>query len=501
MLRIRPRRPTSLRWRLTLWVAILMLVSVAAIFVVVYNDTGSELRGQIDRDIAGDTSQLSQSLRSSPGDRAQLAAAAARYMGSQNYSATSTLLFVLLPGTDPVSNHPEVFGVSAPDDGESAVEQAGENAEAAQMRAPRLGYSVRQVADVGAVQILERPVTIGGVRAVAGAGEPLTIIQRAQDGVARTFLLAGALTIALALLASYFAGARVSAPLRRLATIATRVNAGDLAPRMKATERAGSEVQILADAFNHMLDRLAEAFASQRDFIADASHELRTPLTVIRGQLDVLAAQSDPPAAEVQRVERLVQAEIARISRLVNDLLLLVRAEENDFLHMEDIELRPFVDDLWDGVSLTAERRYELGPVPDGTLRADPDRVAQGLRNLARNAIEHTAPETGLVRLEVERAEDDRLRFTVIDDGPGIPAGERERVFERFHRTDPSRTRAAGGAGLGLAIVRAIAEAHGGAVRALDSQNEGARIELVLPGFQLARRSSGEPAPRAPALD
>jgi signal transduction histidine kinase len=234
-----------------------------------------------------------------------------------------------------------------------------------------------------------------------------------------------------------------------------------------------------------MLDRLAEAFHGQREFVADASHELRTPLTVIRGQLEVLAAQENPPAGEVQRVERLVQAEITRISRLVDDLLVLAQAEQTDFLQTEPIELHTFVAELWDGVSLTADRRFELGPIPEGTLLADPDRVAQALRNLARNAIEHTADEIGLVRLEVERLAPDKIRFAVLDDGPGIPESERERVFERFHRTDPARTRSAGGAGLGLAIVRAIAEAHDGQVRAgASGAGAGARVELVLPGFR-----------------
>jgi signal transduction histidine kinase len=163
---------------------------------------------------------------------------------------------------------------------------------------------------------------------------------------------------------------------------------------------------------------------------------------------------------------------------------------------MEEIDLRSFVADLWDGVSLTAERRYELGPVPEGALYADPDRLAQALRNLARNAIEHTAAETGLVRLEVAREAAERIRFTVIDDGPGIPAAERERVFERFHRADASRTRSAGGTGLGLAIVRAIVEAHGGEVRARDpADGRGAQIELVLPGF----RARLVPKARAPS--
>jgi signal transduction histidine kinase len=243
-------------------------------------------------------------------------------------------------------------------------------------------------------------------------------------------------------------------------------------------------VQVLAESFNHMLDRLGEAFAGQREFVADASHELRTPLTVIRGQLELLAA-GHAPDSEVQRVERLVQAEITRISRLVDDLLMLAQSEQRDFLRVEAVDLRPYVTELWDGLSLTAARRFELGPVPAGELEVDPDRLAQALRNLARNAIDHTKPELGLVRLEVDRAGSDRLRFAVVDDGPGIPVTERERVFERFHRVDHGRARATGGAGLGLSIVRAVAEAHGGTVRASGTRNgRGTRIELVLPGFR-----------------
>jgi two-component system, OmpR family, sensor kinase len=477
-----------LRWRLTAWVAGVMLVSVAVIFVVVYDNTGSELRGQIDRDLAGDTSLMAQSLRARAGlGAAQVAAAASAYARTQPYRATSTLLFVLVPGAAPASNHPELFGTSAPEEGETAAEQAKENAAALKLMVPRLGYSTQPVPDVGKVRILERPVVVGRLPVLVGAGEPLAIVERAQRGVARSFLLAGLLTFALALVASYLAGARVSAPLRKLAAVAARVDAGDLAPRMEASRGSGEEVQVLAEAFNHMLDRLAEAFRSQREFVADASHELRTPLTVIRGQLEVLVAEEHPPEAEVRRVERLVQAEITRISRLVDDMLLLAQAEQTDFLRAEPIDVRPFVSDLWDGVSLTANRRFEIGPVPAGQLEADPDRLAQAVRNLARNAIEHTAADTGLVRLTVERVAPDKLRFSVVDDGPGIPRAERERVFERFHRTDPARSRTAGGTGLGLAIVQAILEAHGGQVRTTDAGNgTGARVELVLPGFQPA---------------
>jgi two-component system, OmpR family, sensor kinase len=462
-----------------------MVASAAAVFVVVYINTGTQLQREIDRDLADDTSQLVHDLRPlADASVKQLAAGVQRFIHGQPYSTNSTLFFVLIPGQPSASNHPDVFGGGVDTRGESGAEQAGENSEGAELRQRRPGYSTEPVPDVGKVRILERTARFGALNVVLGAGEPLATVARAQRGVAGAFVLAGALSLALALIASYFAGARVTAPLRRMASVVARVDGGDLEPRMEMAPGSGEEVRVLADAFNRMLDRLAEAFAGQRAFVADASHELRTPLTVIRGQLELLASDHTPSGDDVQRVERLVQEEVARVSRLVDDLLLLTQAEQLDFLRPEPIEVDSFVSDLWDGLSLTANRRFELGPVPAGQLRADPDRLAQALRNLGRNAIEHTAPDTGLVRLEVTRRDSGSLRFAVIDDGPGIDEDERERVFERFHRTDPGRSRAAGGAGLGLAIVRAIAEAHGGTVRVLSANGRrGAQVELVLPGY------------------
>ena len=482
---IRSRWPTSLRWRLTAWVAGVMIVSAAVVFAVVYANTGNQLRSQIDHDLRGDTTQLSEFLRPLAGQPTNVITAAAdRYFSNQPYSATSTLLFVLIPGGATASNHPEVFG-GPPDNGETAAKQSRENVLGASLKVPRMGFSTQPVPDVGQARMLERPLTVGGINVIAGAGEPLQTVERAQHGIADAFVLAGAVTLALALIASYLVGGQVTAPLRRMAGVAARVEAGELEPRMDDAPAQGRELQVLADSFNHMLDRLAEAFAAQRAFVADASHELRTPLTVIRGQLEVLAAEENPSEDEVRRVERLVQAEITRISRLVDDLLVLAQSGQTNFLRTEPIQLQPFVQDLWDGMSLIDDRRFELGLVPAGSLDADPDRLAQAIRNLARNSVDHTATGSGLVALDVERVGSDRIRFAVIDDGPGIPPAERERVFERFHRVDPARSRSDGGAGLGLAIVLAIAEAHGGQVRATDSPNgHGARVELVLPGFR-----------------
>ena len=325
-----------------------------------------------------------------------------------------------------------------------------------------------------------------------GVGQPLGPVARAQNGVARAFVLAGALMGLVALLASYLVGSRVSRPLRQMAAVATRIDAGDLHPRIHNVGSRRDEVRVLADSFNHMLDRLTEAFAGQRAFVADASHELRTPLTVIKGQLEVLAAEANPSPAEVRRVEVLVQAEVGRVSRLVDDLLLLARSEQTSLERPETIDVPVFVKELWKATKLTAARRFELEKVSSGRLRADPDRLAQALRNLLGNAIAHTAPDNGRIRLTVCRRGEHEVCFLVEDDGPGIPQDQRELVFERFHRTDAARTRASGGTGLGLAIVRAIAVAHGGSVSASTSPLGGARVELCLPGFDASTESELE---------
>ena len=144
---------------------------------------------------------------------------------------------MLVPGADTVSNHPEVFGGAIAESGESTGEQQRENAEGRALLVPRLGYSERRVPDVGRMRLLERSVAVGNLRVVVGAGEPLALVERAQHGVARAFALAGLLVLAIALVASYLAGARVTAPLRRMAAVATRVDAGELEPRMEPPDR------------------------------------------------------------------------------------------------------------------------------------------------------------------------------------------------------------------------------------------------------------------------
>jgi signal transduction histidine kinase len=483
----------GLRWRLAAWVALVTVLCTGIAFAAVYRGTGTQLRSQIDSEISGYASGLEHGLARADADTPRRARAeAAEYVADQSFAASPIVLFVTVPGEGIVTNRPELFSVGVvPDEGETATEQARENRLSRRLTSVGIGYSTLTLPDVGEIRVLKRVVhPFGAVAVTIGVGEPLASVSHAQAGVARTFILAGLLALAGALVAALLIGTRLSRPLRRIALVATRVNVGELQPRIDDPRGQAYEVRVLSDAFNHMLDRLTDAFARQRAFVADASHELRTPLTVIRGQLEVLAAQDAPSADEVSRVNALVQAEIARISRLVDDLLLLAKSEQTKFLQLQSIDLREFVEEIWDGMSLLADRRFKLAGVPEGVLRADPDRLAQALRNLIGNAIEHTRTPTGVVLMRAERLGRGSVIFIVEDDGPGIPGDQLEQVFDRFHRTDSGRDRASGGTGLGLAIVRAIALAHGGSVSARRSASGGARIELVLPGFSSRRDRS-----------
>jgi two-component system OmpR family sensor kinase len=483
----------SLRWRLTALIGAVVVLSVGATFLAVYRGTGTQLRSQIDREVKADAEAFARAgVPAGSPSPAAVEGAARQYIESQPFRASSRLLVVTLPGRPPLSNEPELLSPAA-----GGGRTAGARREARALTATGSGYSSVTLTEVGELRLYRQSVVRAGrVVAVVAVGEPLTPVERAERQVARTFLVAGSATLLIGLLAGYLVATGTAGPLRRMARIAARVDAGELSPRMAQTGPR-DEVRALADSFDLMLDRLEDAFARQRAFASDASHELRTPLTVIRGQLEVLARQASPSAEDVRHVERLVRTEILRMERLVDDLLVLARADEREFLRPRPVDLPAFAAELLEGARPTADRRFELGPVPAGVLEADPDRLAQALRNLLRNAVEYTS-EGGLVRLTGSAA-GGRVTLAVEDDGPGIPPAHRERVFDRFHRMDSARTRVRGGAGLGLAIGRAIAEAHGGAIYAGESPEGGARVVIELPGFTPLRPSAGSASDEPPA--
>ncbi|HEY2478755.1 MAG TPA: ATP-binding protein [Solirubrobacterales bacterium] len=303
-------------------------------------------------------------------------------------------------------------------------------------------------------------------------------IEDAQSDVQQTFIAVGAVALIAALLAGYLVAARTAAPLRRFAATATEVDAGDLSPRLTVDPTAAAELRVLSDSFNHMLDRLEDAFARQRGFVSDASHELRSPLTAIRGQIEVLAREPEPDATAVRRVEAATLAELRRVERLVDELLALARLDEGVGPARRELDAAAF---LREAVA-AAPGGAEVGALAAGRIDADPDMLARVVRNLVENGRRHAGPQ-GTVRVSSVAA-GGRLRVDVDDDGPGIPPAERERVFDRFHRSDAARARASGGSGLGLAIARGIVAGHGGSIRAEASPLGGARVSFELPGLR-----------------
>jgi signal transduction histidine kinase len=316
----------------------------------------------------------------------------------------------------------------------------------------------------------------GGTGSADGEeGPSISPIEDAQSDVQTTFILVGGAALAMALIAGYLLAARTASPQRRYAATASRIDAGDLSPRLEVEPSSSAELRVLAETFNHMLDRLESAFARQRAFVGDASHELRSPLTAIRGQLEVLGRAESPSREDVRRVEEKAMTEMGRLERLVDDLLSLARIDEGRPLTRSEVEIPTFLRDLAEAAGAEGTK---LGRVDDGVLEADPELLAQVVRNLLANAHRY-----GARVLLMATAGDGRLTIAVEDDGPGIPVDERKRVFDRFHRVGHARDRASGGSGLGLSIARSIVEAHGGRISVGDSSLGGARVAFELPGF------------------
>jgi signal transduction histidine kinase len=234
-------------------------------------------------------------------------------------------------------------------------------------------------------------------------------------------------------------------------------------------QHALADVERLADERASLLER-------QERFLHDASHELRTPVTIARGHLEVLrSVDGDAPEIGV------ALDELHRIERIVSRLLLLAKADQPDFLVHEDIELEPFLEEIFMRWSEVAPRSWRLGMVPSGVLRADEEAIREALDALIENAVKHTAP-TDSIELRA-RPRGSEIVIEVADGGEGIRPDELGRIFDRFARADSARTRGRGGAGLGLAIVDTIVKAHGGRC-VVQSSPAGSTFAIAVPGFR-----------------
>jgi signal transduction histidine kinase len=335
-------------------------------------------------------------------------------------------------------------------------------------RAERGGLST----PVGRVEYLAVPVTVdkgpGGVFVTA------VFRDRAKSEADSAVLAAGGIGIVVLLLGSLLAwrlADRVVRPVTALTQTARSITGTDLSGRIPVQGR--DEVAQLAATFNEMLDRLKRAFDSQQRFADDASHELKTPLTIVRGHLELL--EDDPE--ERHETLALVTDELDRMGRIVEDLLLLARKEEPNFLDLATVDVGTLTDALLAKVKALAPREWVIDVRGQGVIVADRQRLTQALVQLAENAARYSDPHLPIAIGSIVSGGE--ARFWVRDNGPGVPEHEHEAIFQRFRRgVGPSRSE---GAGLGLAIVKAIAEAHHGRVELESSPGHGAVFSIVVP--------------------
>jgi two-component system, OmpR family, sensor kinase len=296
------------------------------------------------------------------------------------------------------------------------------------------------------------------------------------DDAMRTLVLVSVAGLVLAGIGAWLVSGQILAPVRLVRQAAAEITEADLSRRIPVNGR--DDISALSEQFNAMLDRLESAFSGQRQFIDDASHELRTPITIVRGHLEVMG---DDPAERAAAV-RIVTDELDRMSRIVEDLLLLAKSQRPDFVRPEPTSVAELTSDVDAKVRALGDRRWRLDAIGEGTVWVDAQRVTQAMVQLAHNAVQYTAPGDE-IRIGSAAGDDTgRVSFWVTDQGPGVRPEDAESIFERFSRgsTGPHRGHRSG-AGLGLAIVRAIAAAHSGTV-GLDSEpGRGATFRLDLP--------------------
>ncbi len=329
-----------------------------------------------------------------------------------------------------------------------------------------------------------------GVATIARSLEP---VERQVRIVALSFLLIGLLVVTACALLGAVGVRRAFRPLREVEAVAAAFGDGDTTRRVDAAP-ATTEVGRLGRSVNAMLDRIETSLAAReasetrmRRFVGDASHELRTPLATVRGfaELHRIGAVTSPD--EVTTSFRRIETEAVRMGGLVDDLLLLARLDEQRPLDAAPVDLLVLAADArHDATALAPDRQVALtGPVdgaPPGPalVTGDDARLRQVLANLLANALRHTPAGTP-VQLGVG-VRDGAAVLRVVDHGPGVPAQDAERVFERFYRADTSRARhQGGGSGLGLAIVAAIVGAHRGTAALVPTRGGGATAEVVLP--------------------
>jgi two-component system OmpR family sensor kinase len=471
----------SLRARLLIGLVALAAIGLGAAALVTYEEQRSFLLTKIDQQVAQARLPVSVRLglvksRLPAGTGGAIPRGTAK-RGPSTFQASGTYGILLGAGGQVVKA--QSFGY---DESAAAVPSLP-----AHFRVTAAGSSDVRIFTVATAGVRYRAaafsLTNGRVLVIA---VPLTSVdQTLQRLVVVEALVGGGVILALILLGWLVIRIGLR-PLDRIGRVASEIARGDLSRRVSRTHPR-TEVGRLGTALNEMLVQIEQAFADRgeseerlRRFLADASHELRTPLASIRGYAELfrLGAASEP--ATLERAMARIEAEATRMGGMVEDLLTLARLDELPEIQFVPVDLRALAETaVHDTRAVAPGRPVSLFASEPVSVLGDPGQLRQVLSNLTRNALLHTGDATPIEVMVSRRGS--TAEVVVRDHGPGLPAGSQDRLFERFWRDQGGRSRGPGGAGLGLAIVRAVAQAHHAEVRAENAPDGGAVFRVTIP--------------------
>jgi len=456
----------SFRLQITAWYLLLFTVLFAAFSLFLYSVLARDLSRRLDQSLSSTARTAAglfgDELTELKGDAPAAAAEAISELGLRGMSIAVFDGRKLLASSAPLENR-EWFDMAA--------RAAG--------GAPEFHATIASYGQNGA-RVVTHPFHAGSGRFVLLAAEPLDSNMAELAMVRHVLYLAFPLVVLIAGVGGFLLATRSLAPVRSMADQARHITDKNLNTRLDIGA-AHEELQVLADSFNELLSRLDQSFETMRRFVADASHELRTPLSVIRGEADVALARDRSPG-EYRESLAIIQDEARRLSRLVEDLLNLARADSGHVsLRVEEFYLNDLLAECCRSLEAAAGARQidlECRCPGDVAFRGDQELLRRLVLNLLDNAVRYT-PAGGKILVSLEAATSE-LRILVSDTGIGIPPEAAPYIFGRFYRGDQARSRQNGGFGLGLSIVKWIAESHKGTVKVTSEPGKGSTFTVQL---------------------
>ncbi len=459
----------AIRWRLLSWYLVILVVLLGSLAAGVYLTLSRLLLAEAARSAETLGAQVQGLVSSSEGDQ------------GVGMDLADTVLANQLK---PEGLYLEVRGLT--DTLESRSHSLGEHSLLASTR--ELAFSGPRIValpPLGRILVISVPLVRHGQRVgTALVGRSLRSIDQTLAALRRVFVASLAAACLVASAAGYFFTAVLLRPVDRITRTARRIGA-ELGQRLRL-RGPDDELTRLAAAFDEMLDRLEAAFTREQRFVADAAHELRTPLAIMTTNLDVALRQARSPD-EYRAIFHDLREETDRLTRLAEDLLWLARGDAGMSAPPVPVALDVSVLEVVDRLAALAARK---GVTIDATdlepleILGHPEQLQRAMLNVLDNALKYT-PSGGRVSASVHRAGEE-TEVTIRDTGPGIPPEHLPHIFERFYRVDAARSRTAGGAGLGLAIAKELAEAEGGSLRAESQVGAGSTFVFTFPGHRRA---------------